>query len=200
MSSKKTYAPIILFTYRRHNILKKVIKNLELNKLSKYSEIYIFSDGYKNFNDKKDVLKVRKYLKTIKFFKNKKIFLRNKNMGLTKNIILGITKVLSIKKKAIILEDDILVSENFLKFMNLCLDKYKNKKKIWHINGWNYNLKETHSSDDVFFGEVCIVGDGQHGRIDGKNLRENPKKLMKVLKKRISINSIMMVPIIFGDK
>ena len=67
-----------------------------------------------------------------------------------------------------------------------CLDKYKNKKNLAHQ--WlDYNLKETHSSDDVFFGEVCIVGDGQHGRIDGKNLRENPKKLMKVFKKRISI-------------
>lgn len=72
MSSNKTYAPIILFTYRRHNILKKVIKNLELNKLSKHSEIYIFSDGYKNLSDKKDVLKVRNYLKTISFFKKKK--------------------------------------------------------------------------------------------------------------------------------
>lgn len=55
--------------------------------------------------------------------------MRKNNMGLAKNIILGVTKVLSIKKKAIILEDDILVSENFLKFMNLCLNKYENKKK-----------------------------------------------------------------------
>ena len=200
MSSKKTYAPIILFTYRRHNILKKVIKNLELNKLSKYSEIYIFSDGYKNFNDKKDVLKVRKYLKTIKFFKKEKNLLRNKNMGLTKNIILGITKVLSIKKKAIILEDDILVSENFLKFMNLCLDKYKNKKKIWHINGWNYNLKETHSSDDVFFWRGMHCWGWATWQDRWKKFERKPKKTYESFKKRISINSIMMVPIIFGDK
>ena len=159
MSSKKTYAPIILFTYRRHNILKKVIKNLELNKLSKYSEIYIFSDGYKNFNDKKDVLKVRKYLKIIKFFKKKKIFLRNKNMGLTKNIILGITKVLSIKKKAIILEDDILVSENFLKFMNLCLDKYKNKKKLASMVG-TIILKKHIQAMMYFLERYALLGMG----------------------------------------
>ena len=73
-------------------------------------------------------------------------------------------------------------------------------KKIWHINGWNYNLKETHSSDDVFFWRGMHCWGWATWQDRWKKFERKPKKLMKVLKKRISINSIMMVPIIFGDK
>ncbi len=72
---KKNYAPIILFTYRRLNTLKKTILNLSKNDISKETEIFIFSDGYKNKKDKNYVLKVRKYLKNINSFKKKKNFL-----------------------------------------------------------------------------------------------------------------------------
>ena len=149
--TKKSYAPIILFTYRRLATLKKVIISLNRNKLSKKTEIYIFSDGYKNLQDKQDVLNVREYLKTINKFKKVKLIFRKKNIGLSKNIIQGTTKILLLKKKGIILEDDIIVSTNFLIFMNLCLDKFKDAKKVWHINSWNYNIKKIKSKEDVFY-------------------------------------------------
>ena len=72
--NKKSYAPIVLFVYRRLDTLKKVIISIKKNKLYKKTEIYIFSDGYKNLKDKKEVEKVREYLKTIKNFKKKKYF------------------------------------------------------------------------------------------------------------------------------
>ena len=35
--------------------------------------------------------------------------------------------------------------------MNETLIKYKNYKEVWHISGWNYDLKKIKISDDVFF-------------------------------------------------
>ncbi len=148
---KKNYAPIILFTYRRLNTLKKTILNLSKNDISKETEIFIFSDGYKNKKDKNYVLKVRKYLENINSFKKKKIFYRKKNLGLSKNIISGVTRVLKQRKMGIILEDDIIVAPNFLRYMNTCLNKFKKEKKIWHINGWNYNIKNKRDDNEIFY-------------------------------------------------
>ena len=52
--------------------------------------------------------------------------------------------------KVIVLEDDIKVSKYFLDYMNQTLNLYKNKKKIWHISGWNYNVKVSNSYDAYF--------------------------------------------------
>ena len=38
----------------------------------------------------------------------------------------------------ILLEDDVIVSKNFLEYMNLSLNKYKNSN-VFHVNGFNYN-------------------------------------------------------------
>lgn len=176
--TKKSYAPIILFTYRRLATLKKVIISLNRNKLSKKTEIYIFSDGYKNLQDKQDVLNVRKYLKTINKFKKVKLIFRKKNIGLSKNIIQGTTKILLLKKKGIILEDDIIVSTNFLIFMNLCLDKFKDAKKVWHINSWNYNIKKIKSKEDVFYWRGMHCWGWATWLDKWKYYEKNPKKLL----------------------
>ena len=175
----KNYAPIILFVYRRLDTLKQVIKNLKKNKLSKLSDIYIFSDGYKNLNDKKNVLAVRTYLKNIQGFKNKKIILRNKNLGLAKNIISGTSKILSLKGKGIIIEDDIIVSPNFLTYMNLCLEKFKEEKKIWHINAWNYNIKLKSCKYDVFYWKGMHCWGWATWYNKWKFYKKDPKKLIR---------------------
>ena len=61
-------APIVLFTYRR--VPRETIESVQENILFKKSELFIFSDGYKNNIDKKDILEVRSYLKNISGFKS----------------------------------------------------------------------------------------------------------------------------------
>ena len=147
----KNLAPIALFVYVRVSTLKKTIKHLRKNNLSKFSNLYIFSDGYKSDLDKKNVNNVRRYLKKIKGFNKIKIIFRKRNLGLAKNIVRGVSEVIQKYEKTIVLEDDVIVSPNFLCFMNLSLDKFKNEKKIWHINGWNYDLKFPKLNYNTFF-------------------------------------------------
>ena len=92
---------------------------------------------------------VRGYIKKVKGFKKKKIYYRKDNYGLAKNIISGVTEILKKEKKAIILEDDLVFSKNFLSFMNKALNFYE-KKKVFHISGWNYNL-DLKIKEDSFF-------------------------------------------------
>ena len=131
-------SPIVLFTYRR--IPEETIESLLQNNLAKESELFIYSDGYKSDADKNDVLEVREYLKTIDGFKNIKIVESPYNKGLANSIIGGVTEVINKYGKVIVLEDDLIVSTDFLEYMNNALDFYKNDQRIWSISGYGPQL------------------------------------------------------------
>jgi len=174
----KNLAPIVLFTYNKLDTLKKTVQHLKKNKLARKSNIFIYSDFYKTNVDKIHVLKVRKYLREIQGFKKKKIILRNKNYGLAKNIVNGVSEVMKNHSKAIILEDDILVSKYFLDYMNSSLNLYKKKKNIWHISGWNYNIK-LKSEHDVYFTRTMNCWGWATWKDRWKCYKKNPKQIVK---------------------
>ncbi|MEM5947463.1 glycosyltransferase [Spirochaetia bacterium 38H-sp] len=146
-------APIVLFVYNRPWHTKQTVEALQKNELASDSELFIFSDSWKNDNDKSKVLEVREYLKTIYGFKKVTIIERDKNWGLANNIIDGVTKIVNEYGKIIVLEDDIVASPYFLRFMNAALDSYEKEKKIWHISGWTYPI-DPDGLGDVFLWRV----------------------------------------------
>lgn len=147
----KKLAPIILFTYNRLEHLKKTINSLKKNKLSKFSKLIIYSDGPKNKKDKFKIKILRQYLKKINGFKSVNIKEQLDNKGLAQNIIDGLNNTFSKYSSAIILEDDLVLSNNFLEYMNEALDLYKNKRKIISIHGYSYPIKFKKSDPDYFF-------------------------------------------------
>ena len=58
-------APIVLFVYKRLDHLNHTIISLKKNVESKKSKLIIFSDGYKNEDEKKDITIIRDYVKNI---------------------------------------------------------------------------------------------------------------------------------------
>jgi len=141
--------PIVIFTYRRK--IDELIKSLLKNKLAKYSNLYIFSDGYKNAIDKKDVLEVRESLKDISGFKNITIKESKLNNGLANSVIYGVTEIINQYTKVIVLEDDLIVADNFLDYMNEALEFYNKNQKIWSISGYTPNLECLNNYDkDIF--------------------------------------------------
>jgi len=130
--------PIVFFTYKR--VPRKTIKSLLNNNLASKSDVYIFSDGYKNDVDKNDVLEVREYLKSIEGFKSIQVVEASQNKGLANSIIYGVTEIINRYGKVIVLEDDLIVSNDFLEYMNEALEFYKNDKAIWSISGYGPKL------------------------------------------------------------
>ena len=145
------YAPIVIFTYKRKigNLIKSILRNKEASK----SDLFIFSDGYKNLSEKLFISKVRDELKTIKGFKSIKIYTSDENRGLAKSIINGVTKIAKKFEKFIVLEDDLIVAPYFLNFMNRALKFYELDNNIWSISGYspllpclkNYKYEVYHS-------------------------------------------------------
>jgi hypothetical protein len=145
-----SFAPIILFTYQR--VPKETIESLLKNELSSQSELFIYADGYKSDADKSDVLEAREYLRAITGFKSITIKEAEKNKGLASSIIDGVTEVINEYGKVIVLEDDLIVSNDFLQYMNEALEFYETDDKIWSISGYGPKLPCLKSYDeDLYF-------------------------------------------------
>lgn len=132
-------SPVVIFAYRRVDTLKRCIESLSLCEYASETPVYIYSDGSKSENDRADVAEVRAFLtqyRATNMFGQFQIFFREKNYGLSNNIILGVTEILEIYSRIIVLEDDLIVSEDFLKFMNDCLDYYENSDSVGAIGGF----------------------------------------------------------------
>jgi hypothetical protein len=149
------YNPLILFTYKRLDHLKKTLESLSQAKGVKNVELFLFSDGWKNDNDKKQVLEVRKFLKEfnlIRIFKNVTIKENSENLGLANSIIFGVTSVLKKYNSAIVLEDDNIVTRDFFIYFNEGLEFYENRKEILTIGGSNIVQKFPNNySNNVYF-------------------------------------------------
>lgn len=142
-------APIVIFVYRRE--IDELINSLLKNTLAIQSDLYIYSDGYKNGIDKKDVLEVRESIKNITGFKSITIKEFSTNNGLAKSVIDGATEVINKYEKVIVLEDDLIVTDNFLDYMNEALMFYNKNNDIWSISGYTPSLECLKEYDkDIF--------------------------------------------------
>lgn len=159
-SKASALAPICLFTYNRLELTKATINNLHKNYLATESELFVFSDGWKNESCKHKVVEVRNFLKTISGFKKITIFEVDSNKGLATSIIDGITQILSEYDNIIVLEDDLLTTPNFLDFMNQCLTRYKDDDSIISVSGHSlkFKLPQGYSSDVYVHGRADSWG------------------------------------------
>lgn len=150
MQDNAHVAPILLFVFKKIDPLKRTIDSLKLNPLSIQSELIIFSDQGISEADKECVSIVRRYLKTIQGFKSIIIYEAQSNLGLANSIISGVNKVFDKYNRVIVLEDDLLLSTNFLQYMNQALDFYENNSSIFSIAGFTPPIKNIFP-DDIYF-------------------------------------------------
>ena len=111
-----------------------MLESLEANKEALKSDVYICIDGpSKNTN-------LDNHAKTVEVankswnFNSKTIIAREENLDCRTNIITTISNLFKEFEKLIIIEDDLILSSNFLNYMNNALNKYENNKEMWHIN------------------------------------------------------------------
>lgn len=135
-------APIIIFCYNRPHHLEQTLFALKNADLSKASTLYVFSDAAKTDQDEINVAKVRKIINELTGFKDVIIKVQPTNKGLSASIISGVTEVIQKHGKAIVLEDDMLVSKNFLTYMNIGLQKYENEKTVSSVCSFMFPVNE----------------------------------------------------------
>ncbi|WP_281682919.1 sugar transferase [Zunongwangia profunda] len=153
-------APICLFTYNRLIETRMTIQSLQRNYLASESDLIIYSDGAKHKAAESGVNQVREFLKTINGFKSVKVVESKFNMGLANSIISGVSQVLKNFDNVIVLEDDLILSRNFLNFMNQSLHLYQSNSLVFSVSGYSQKLKFPldYSYDAYFKGRATSWG------------------------------------------
>ena len=122
LSDVSNLAPIVLFVYNRPEHTRRTLEALAANPLAAESDLIVYADGPKKPEHVALVEKVRSVVRGVSGFKSLKLVERESNLGLAKSIIAGVTAACDSRGKVIVLEDDLLVSPQFLTFLNHGLD------------------------------------------------------------------------------
>lgn len=145
-------APIVIFTYKRQETLQLAIQALKKCTLANESDVIIFSDAANGKVDLNEVEAVRSYLETVSGFKNVDLRMAAVNKGLANSIINGVSEVIVKHGKVIVLEDDLIVSKNFLVYINKALDYYKDRSKVFSISGYSIPVRIPENyQEDIYF-------------------------------------------------
>ncbi|WP_044200090.1 glycosyltransferase [Dyadobacter tibetensis] len=136
MTIASDLAPILLFCYNRPLHLEKTLESLQQNTLATGSDLIIYSDGPKHEKDKPLVEQVRQILRQISGFKTVVIHESPGNNGLANSVVQGVSDTIYRYKKVIVLEDDLILSSDFLSFMNQALKIYQGRNDIFSVTGY----------------------------------------------------------------
>lgn len=134
-------APLVLFVYNRPCETRLMVESLKKNSLASQSILYIFSDAPRTTSDVTRVAAVRHYIGLLSGFRHIIIEYAETNKGLAGSVISGVGSVLRKHGKAIVLEDDLIVSSDFLNYMNQALTIYVDRKDIWSVAGYSPPIK-----------------------------------------------------------
>lgn len=135
-----SFAPVVVFAYRRPRHLEKVLKALMGQPEAGETQLILFLDGARGSSDRSDVAAVKKVAEETKGFRDVRICTAEKNKGLARSITEGVGTVCREHGEAIILEDDIVPLPGFLSFMNEALGKYQDDRNVMQISGYAYPI------------------------------------------------------------
>lgn len=136
-------APIVIFAFNRLNPLQNLVESLLGNEEAKDSDLYVFVDGAREGyeGEEEKVKNVRQYVCSIIGFKSVNYRFSEENQGLANSIIAGTTEVINKYGQVIVLEDDLILSENFLSFMNQALNEYEMADEVFSVCGYSNKVK-----------------------------------------------------------
>jgi hypothetical protein len=139
-------SPIALFLYNRIKQTKYTVEALLSCPEAKDSDLFVFCDGPKkeaSLIELNAIKEVVAFAKKIKGFKSIRIFEHQSNLGLSNSIVFGINKVFELYDTIIVVEDDIMVSNEFLYFINTAINKYTNNNLVAGISGYSFPIKKS---------------------------------------------------------
>lgn len=142
-------APVALFAYRRPEHLRRTLASLAACPEAPDTALVAFCDGAKGPDDTDDVAAVRRLLHEVGGFGSVSVVERDRNVGLAANVIDGVTSVLRDSPTVIVLEDDMVVSPDFLAYMNAGLALYAGDEQVVSIHGYVYPTRD--ALPDTFF-------------------------------------------------
>jgi hypothetical protein len=124
--------PVILFVYKRLDVLEKTLGCLRENHIPK---LIIYSDGAKSEQDSPAIQSIRDFLSKIDWCEVERHD-RPQNYGLGKNILTGVTEVLESYESVLVWEDDLICVPGTYAYLCAALEHYSNEPRVMSVTGW----------------------------------------------------------------
>lgn len=162
-------APIVVFAYNRPQHLQRALDALAACRLAAQSHLYAFADGPRRPEAAVAVAQVRQVLERERNagrFAGFTVQTSEINRGLANSIISGVGQVIAEYGRVIVLEDDLLMTPDFLEFMNDSLAYYKDDVSVGSVTGFCPIKVLPEGTGDVFLVErSCSQGWGTWTRV-----------------------------------
>ena len=135
-------APIALFAFRRPTHLAACIAALAACPEASDSDLVIFCDGPRGERDAEGVAAVRALARATTGFASVRVVEQEVNRGLAASVVSGVSQVLAEHDRVIVVEDDLVVSPDFLRYLNDGLEMYVQDERVASIHGYLYAVDE----------------------------------------------------------
>lgn len=143
-------APIALFIYRRPDHTRRMIEHLQRCAGFDESPVYVFADGPKDPRDMPAIQETRSEARRL--LGNRAVFRESDaNLGVDISEIAAITELCGQFGRVVAVEDDLIVSPNFLEFLNEGLARYQNEPRVMEVCGYIFDVPELRKSTQAVF-------------------------------------------------
>ena len=152
MNHGASFSPIVLFAFNRPDLFEQTLKSLSECDGASETEAFVFVDGPRHSDDRVGVLNCEALaMEYVSCFKRLTVEVQSRNYGLASSLRTGITKVFERSQSLIVVEDDLVVSKDFLRFMNLQLNYYQDEKRVGSVSGFGIKLASKDNSPFNYF-------------------------------------------------
>lgn len=135
-------APVAVFAFRRPEHLTRCLESLRACPEAARTDLVVFCDGPRGAADEEGVAQVRAIARQASGFASVRTIEQEENLGLAASLIAGVSRMLDENDRVIVVEDDLVVSADFLRFMNEGLDIYADDESVASIHGFCYSVAE----------------------------------------------------------
>lgn len=138
----------VLLTYNRSYHTGEVINALSQNTVLPKT-LYIFQDGLRKEEHRAEWEKVNRLIREADFCPTT-LYVSDTNKGVANSVISGVGHALSRHDAVIVIEDDCVPTVNFMRFMEQCLEKYREDERVWCVGGFNDPIEVERDIYDVY--------------------------------------------------
>jgi hypothetical protein len=134
--NKELKTAVLFLVFNRPDTTKQVFEAI---RQAKPPRLYVAVDAPREgkLGEAERVEQVRTIATAVDWPCEVKTLFRDKNLGCKYAVSSAITWFFEQEEQGIIMEDDCLPSQSFFKFCDIMLDKYRENKSVWMINGFN---------------------------------------------------------------
>lgn len=153
-------APIAVFAYKRPDHLRRTLEALSRCEFADRSRLFIFSDGPKTEAETGAVAEVRTLARSRAWCADVEVVEQECNRGLANSVMQGVTQLCDRFERVVVVEDDLVVSPNFLIYMNEALERYEDEPRVMQVSGYMFDVELDIEEDALFLPFVTSWGWG----------------------------------------